>query len=229
MELVRRCSGRGGSVPRAFLIGLCAVCRWIVKGGFEDCTIASSAAELKAMARETTSPERRSPIILPYSFLPWPVEPDGANVLTINLQQIRQRLAGERPPSPAPVSAEEAAQASAPTQKFLRKERLAKQPVIVEFFAGEAGMSAEFFNLGWSCIVHEREIDAPWWGPKLPENKVKFWRENLINVSRIRNQLLACLQTKAFCLITSRSAAPPCVAAHTGAAHRGDGLRVVCQ
>ena len=68
---------------------------------------------------------------------------------------------------------------STPNSSLLRDST---QPISAEFFAGEAGLSSELSNLGWECIVHEREVDKPRWGDKLRREDAIFWTEDFIEL-----------------------------------------------
>jgi hypothetical protein len=66
---------------------------------------------------------------------------------------------------------------------------LQRKPAMVEFFAGEAGVSAEFANVGYDVTVHERDASIIRYGQKLPKEQVKVWVEDFIQLDWERQLL----------------------------------------
>ena len=62
------------------------------------------------------------------------------------------------------------------------QNRLAYKPTVVEFVAGEAGMSAQFANLGWSNIINEVKKELVGWGPMLRETEATFWEGKFLEL-----------------------------------------------
>ena len=211
----------------AFEIPLFCPCRWREKGGFRECEIASNDNELSAMAREKRAPTGTTtpPRLLAHSFIPWPVEPSGVNVLTISFDNVKHLLATIEPPAPQPVVMYLVS--SGRRSAFHKKGKLALQPVIAEFFAGEAGISAEFSNLGWKPIVHERMVNVPKWdgaNDKLKKDAVIHWKEDFINVSPNPSPNGTKIPQ-----IAPMTTPPPLVSAQAGAARHCHTLCLVCK
>ena len=148
---------------------------WVVKGKFtgQDCAVAKDRASIELLEKE---PE---PQLVRHSFIPWPVSPKGVNLLVIDQTRIEHLLSPLGPTCPMPQPHQLIhLQVETSSSSMLAVSKL-KNPKMVEICAGEAGICSEFSNLGWDCIVHERDSSIPKWGPKLPKETTPLWTELL--------------------------------------------------